>query len=231
MGLCRRPELLYFSLIAYVYRSHADACKLKRNSFGPTPRAGCSSLADPLAMRTRSQGGHKATWMGGRNAVRAARGRAEDKSVPSSRACRATMPLHGVEMQRRLMIMRHAKSSWRSHVPTDHERPLNTRGRRDAPRVGKRLAKLGWVPEFVVSSDSRRTQETWERMQKHFPEACVSFTRALYASGLAELRTEVARLSAEVRTVLVLGHNPGWEKRLRRSAAARCGSRRRTSSC
>ena len=64
-----------------------------------------------------------------------------------------------------------------------------------------------------MSSDSRRTQETWERMQKRFPETRVSFTRALYAGGLlTELRTEVARLSAEVRTVLVLGHNPGWEE-------------------
>jgi hypothetical protein len=47
------------------------------------------------------------------------------------------------EMQRRLMLMRHAKSSWKSQVPTDHERPLNERGRRDAARVGKRLSKLG----------------------------------------------------------------------------------------
>src|SRR4029453_11419712 len=112
-------------------------------------------------------------------------------------------------MQRRLMLMRHAKSAWQSQAPTDHERPLNERGRRDAPRVGKRLAKLGWVPDHVVGSDSRRTQETWERMQKHFPEARVRFTRALYAGGPTELQTEVARLSANVRTVLVLGHNPG----------------------
>jgi phosphohistidine phosphatase len=118
-------------------------------------------------------------------------------------------------VQRRLMLMRHAKSAWQSEVPTDHERPLNKRGRRDAPRVGKRLAKLGWVPDHVVGSDSRRTQETWERMQKHFPEARVSFTRALYAGGPTELRTEVARLSAGVRTVLVLGHNPGWEAAVR----------------
>jgi phosphohistidine phosphatase SixA len=81
-------------------------------------------------------------------------------------------------MRRRLMIMRHAKSSWKGQVPTDHDRPLNTRGRRDAVRVGKRLAKLGWVPDLVVSSDSRRTRETWERMQRRFPEARVSFTRA-----------------------------------------------------
>jgi phosphohistidine phosphatase len=114
--------------------------------------------------------------------------------------------------QRRLMVMRHAKSSWTSHVRTDHERPLSKRGRRDAPRVGKRLAELGWAPDLVVGSDSRRTQETWERLRKRFPEARVSFTRGLYATGPAALRTEVARLSADVRTVLVLGHNPGWEE-------------------
>jgi len=115
-------------------------------------------------------------------------------------------------MQRRLMLMRHAKSSWKSQVSTDHERPLNERGRRDAARVGKRLAKLGWVPDVVVGSDSRRTEETWERMQKRFPDARVRFTRALYAGGPRELRFEVARLSADVRTVLVLGHNPGLEE-------------------
>ena len=121
------------------------------------------------------------------------------------------MALNGAEMQRRLMLMRHAKSAWQSQAPTDHERPLNKRGRRDAPRVGERLVELGWMPDQVVGSDSRRTQETWEQMQKHFPEARVHFTRALYAGGPTELRSEVARLSAAVRTVLVLGHNPGWE--------------------
>src|SRR5262245_52477626 len=79
-------------------------------------------------------------------------------------------------------------------------------------RVGKRLAKLGWVPDLVVGSDSRRTEETWERIQKRFPDARVRFTRKLYAGGPRELRTEVARLSGDVRTVLVLGHNPGWEE-------------------
>jgi len=68
------------------------------------------------------------------------------------------------------------------------------------------------VPDFVVSSDSRRTEETWERIQKNFPDARVRFTRILYAGGPSELRFEVARLSGEVRTVLVLGHNPGWEE-------------------
>jgi phosphohistidine phosphatase len=116
------------------------------------------------------------------------------------------------QMQRRLMLMRHAKSSWTSDVTTDHERPLNERGRRDARRVGKRLVKLGWVPDLVLGSDSRRTRETWKRMLKHFPEVRTVFTRALYAGGPTELRTEVARLSADAHTALILGHNPGWEE-------------------
>jgi phosphohistidine phosphatase SixA len=45
-------------------------------------------------------------------------------------------------------------------------------------------------------------------MQKRFPDARVRFTRGFYAGGPKELRSEVARLSADVRTVLVLGHNP-----------------------
>src|SRR5262245_30773186 len=100
-------------------------------------------------------------------------------------------------MQRLLMLMRHAKSSWKSPAQTDHARPLNKRGRHDAPRVGKRLAQDGWVPDRVVSSDSRRTRETWERMERYFPDARVSFTRALYGGGPTELRAEVARVSAD----------------------------------
>src|SRR5262249_48702458 len=62
--------------------------------------------------------------------------------------------------------------------------------------------------------------ETWELMQKHFPEACVRFTRALYAGGPTELRTEVARLPGGVRAVLVLGHNPGWENAVKALSGA-----------
>ena len=70
---------------------------------------------------------------------------------------------------------------------------------------------VSWVLRLSEPTTWSGTQETWEQMQKHFPEARVRFTRALYAGGPTELRSEVARLSAAVRTVLVLGHNPGWE--------------------
>ena len=69
-------------------------------------------------------------------------------------------------MHRRLIIMRHAKSSWTSGALSDHERPLNARGIRDAPRVGAALVKRGWLPQLVLSSDSERTRETFAGMSE-----------------------------------------------------------------
>lgn len=116
-------------------------------------------------------------------------------------------------MKRRLIVMRHAKSSWKSEARTDHGRPLNERGRRDAPKVARRLVELGWEPERVLSSDSARTRETFERMVERFeskPRA--HFRRSLYHAGIEKLRQEVSTLPEELRCVLVLGHNPGWDE-------------------
>lgn len=114
-------------------------------------------------------------------------------------------------MKRRLMVVRHAKSSWKSDAPTDHGRPLNGRGRRDAPRVAARCAELGWVPEVVLSSDSERTRQTWARMEA-LDGGVVRFTSDLYHAGLDEIRDAVGGVDARVSTVMVLGHNPGWEE-------------------
>ncbi len=116
-------------------------------------------------------------------------------------------------MNRRLILLRHAKSSWKDERQTDHERPLNRRGRESAPAVGARLLELGWRPDAVWSSDATRTVETWERMAEalgagHVP---IRFTRDLYLAGLAEIRTLARGWDDDLETVLVLGHNPGWE--------------------
>lgn len=112
---------------------------------------------------------------------------------------------------RRLILMRHAKSAWDTDAPHDHARPLSGRGRRDAPRVGAYLAELGWVPDRVLSSDSARTRETWIRMAAAFDHAIdVIWSRRLYAAGLEEIEEAVADQD-DAETLLVLGHNPGWE--------------------
>jgi phosphohistidine phosphatase len=116
---------------------------------------------------------------------------------------------------RRIILMRHAKSSWKSNAPNDHARPLNKRGRRDAPRVGAYLAELGWTPDWIVSSDSTRTIETLERMREALRyEGDVLLTRRLYHAGIREIRSVLSALEPSVHTVLLLGHNPGWEDAL-----------------
>jgi len=113
---------------------------------------------------------------------------------------------------KRLIIMRHAKSSWSSGANTDHARPLNKRGMRDAPRMGDALRERGWVPELAISSDSQRTRETWAGVAAELGEhIVVTFTSALYHAGPREIAAELAELSDDIDTVIVLGHNPGWE--------------------
>ncbi len=113
--------------------------------------------------------------------------------------------------------MRHAKSSWKTDASTDHERPLNKRGRRDSPKVAAKLVELGWVPDYVLSSDSARTRETFKLMKEELDYSdAVDFRRELYHAGYQELRDAVRGLDAGVETVLVLGHNPGWDEALER---------------
>jgi phosphohistidine phosphatase len=116
-------------------------------------------------------------------------------------------------MQRRLIIMRHAKSAWDTDAPDDHSRPLNERGRRDAPRMGRALEERGWVPDLVISSDSQRTRETWAGVQAELgAEPEVKFTRDLYHAGAMEIAEFCEEMGGASQTIMVLGHNPGWQQ-------------------
>ena len=116
------------------------------------------------------------------------------------------------KLERRLIVMRHAKSSWDSPSDSDHQRPLNDRGRRDAPRVAKHLASIGWQPQHVLSSDAERTRETASLLLREWEDGVAAeFSENLYLAGAQELETELGAISEEVDTLLVLGHNPGWE--------------------
>ena len=114
------------------------------------------------------------------------------------------------------MIMRHAKSSWKVEGLCDHQRPLNKRGRRDAPRIGGALQRAGWLPDTVLSSDSERTRQTCDLISSVLnppPVAC--FRSALYLAGVGCFRQSLSRLSTDVGSVLLLAHNPGCEAAIR----------------
>jgi len=116
---------------------------------------------------------------------------------------------------RRLILMRHAKSSWAIDGQEDHQRPLNKRGRRDAPRIATALAARDWLPDFVVSSDAERTRQTWTQMNSVFSIECeVRWTNDLYLAALGDLQRDSAHWPDSTHTILALGHNPGWERAL-----------------
>ena len=109
----------------------------------------------------------------------------------------------------KLVLLRHAKSSWKHALP-DHERPLSGRGKRDAPVVGERIAEAGFAPDLVISSDSRRTRQTWARMRELLGDPPATWRNDFYLGSPTTVLRALAELSGP-ETVLVLGHNPGWE--------------------
>ena len=111
-------------------------------------------------------------------------------------------------MALRLILVRHAKSSWDDPFQDDHSRVLNKRGQRAAPAVAQWLANLGYLPAEVVSSTARRTVETWERMAPSFPEGTVMRRDpALYHASSDRMLAVLRQCAAS--PVLMLGHNPG----------------------
>ena len=128
---------------------------------------------------------------------------------------------------RRLVLLRHAESE-ADAGQGDHARTLHERGRRDAALIGRRLRELGFVPGIVVSSDATRTRQTWEHLRATLGGTpTVTFTRALYLMGIDEIRAVLCEQPPEVDTVMLIGHNPGWED----AVYALCGVRARMMPC
>lgn len=115
-------------------------------------------------------------------------------------------------MRRELVILRHAKSDWPPGVPDD-QRPLATRGRRDAPAAGRWLREHVPGPDLVVCSTAKRARQTWNLVGPELdgdPE--VRHEERLYGASPTTLAVLARELPAEARTVLFVGHNPGLEE-------------------
>jgi phosphohistidine phosphatase len=116
-------------------------------------------------------------------------------------------------MVRHLLVMRHAKSSWKSDAPSDHARPLNKRGRAAAPLMAAKLRELGLCPAAVFASDAQRARETWARCATELPPpAHLIFTSQLYFARFAGVLDELATAPDDLGVLLAIGHNPGWER-------------------
>ena len=113
-------------------------------------------------------------------------------------------------MRTRLIIMRHAKSSWSNASLEDHDRPLNKRGRRDAPRIAQELDDREWIPDRIRVSSSKRTMETLELMETISRNSTINVEPSLYHSNISTLLQAVEEVE-EGKTTMILSHNPGSE--------------------
>ncbi|MAT85912.1 MAG: phosphohistidine phosphatase [Euryarchaeota archaeon] len=113
-------------------------------------------------------------------------------------------------MATRLIVMRHAKSSFLDGQQEDFERPLNEQGQKDAIMIGNQLLNLGWKPDIVMVSPSMRTMETLNLMGEEFIKTKCVTDSELYLADLYTLEDCVNKAPDDA-TTLLLGHNPGIE--------------------
>jgi phosphohistidine phosphatase len=112
-----------------------------------------------------------------------------------------------------LLVIRHAKSSWNDPGLDDHERPLNKRGRRDGPRMGRLVRQYGLTPDLVISSDAVRARLTAEAVAAaaHYA-GDIQLDQHLHMAGPADIISVLRTVPGNAETVMIVGHNPGLEE-------------------
>jgi phosphohistidine phosphatase len=110
-----------------------------------------------------------------------------------------------------LVLIRHAKSSWKDASLADRDRPLNKRGKRDAPEMGRRLAARGGAPDLIVSSPATRALATARVIAEAvgYPVDGIREDERIYMASPAELLEAIRGLDDGHERVFLFGHNPG----------------------
>jgi phosphohistidine phosphatase len=126
---------------------------------------------------------------------------------------------------KRLILLRHAKSSWDDPTIEDHARPLNSRGRQAADRIGRYIRDQEVILDLVLSSTALRARQTLQLLQLD-SGVTVLVEDALYGADAAELMAHLRRVDDAVTSVLLIGHNPGIQS----LAMALSGARNRLTS-
>jgi phosphohistidine phosphatase len=114
-----------------------------------------------------------------------------------------------------LLIMRHAKSSWDDTGLHDHDRPLNKRGKLNAPRMGRLLRELDLAPDLILTSSARRARDTAEAVADQSGYAGeIKVEEEFYAAPPEVVLEALAAAEDRYECILVIGHNPGLEELL-----------------
>ena len=111
-----------------------------------------------------------------------------------------------------ILVMRHAKSSWKDHSIPDHDRPLKKRGEKDAEKMGKLLKDKDLTPDLILSSTAERAKQTAKIV--HHTCKCkkdIIFSKELYMAEPSNILETIIKHAKDEKTILIIGHNPGME--------------------
>jgi len=109
---------------------------------------------------------------------------------------------------RTLYLVRHAKSSWKDFSLDDFDRPLNKRGKRDAPFMAQKLKEMGEKPDIIISSPAKRARKT----AKHFSQTLdvpLVLDERLYEAHTSDFETVSKEAFETCNSVMLVSHNPG----------------------
>jgi Phosphohistidine phosphatase SixA len=110
-----------------------------------------------------------------------------------------------------LLLVRHAKSSWDNFTLSDFERPLNERGKNDAPKMAKRLRKKNIKIDAFISSPAKRAKKTAEYFIKEFDRDKdeIIFISSLYDASVSDFNAAIKSIDDKYDSVALFSHNPG----------------------
>jgi phosphohistidine phosphatase len=114
-------------------------------------------------------------------------------------------------MSKTLYLVRHAKSSWKNPGLADSQRPLNKRGKRDAPLMGKTLMDRKEIPELLISSPAKRALSTAKQFAKEFnyPKEKINISDTLYMASSADFYNVIEKHDNSLKSIMLFSHNPG----------------------
>jgi phosphohistidine phosphatase len=110
---------------------------------------------------------------------------------------------------KRLYLIRHAKSSWSNLMISDFDRPLNKRGKREAPLMAQKLAQKGICPDALISSPAKRARDTAEIVARSvkFSVKRIHFVDSVYTSETVDLLRVLQKTDNMIETAFLVGHN------------------------
>ncbi|WP_181707467.1 SixA phosphatase family protein [Chthonobacter rhizosphaerae] len=112
----------------------------------------------------------------------------------------------------RLLLLRHAKSSWDDASTPDFDRPLNIRGRSSAPLMGRHMADHSLFPERILCSSARRTRETLAGLLPHLSgDVDIRLMRSIYQASEEGYLSVLRQAGGTVKSLMLIGHNPGMQ--------------------